>query len=112
MDNASALVVTGSVIVTGPVLTLTKQDFTAFFGIPFSGPVATFSDNNPGAVPTDYSASIDWGDGQTSAGRIEPRAEGGFNVIGSHTYLSPPQPPTSSTFGFTVFKARPNGTNI
>ncbi len=49
--------------------------------------VATFTDpDGPGPV-ADYSASIAWGDGQTSPGRITYNCTTGeFSVLGSHTY--------------------------
>jgi autotransporter-associated beta strand protein len=50
-----------------------------------SNAVATFTD--PGGVesPGDYSASIDWGDGHTSAGTIS-LSNGAFTVSGSNTF--------------------------
>jgi hypothetical protein len=51
--------------------------------------VATFTD--PGGVEpaADYSATIDWGDGTSSAGAILPAAANGtFTVQGSHSYNS------------------------
>src|SRR5262249_5225897 len=52
--------------------------------------VATFTDADPNGVPADYVATIDWGDGQTSAGTVaflgftpqDPQ----FSVKGSHVY--------------------------
>jgi hypothetical protein len=51
--------------------------------------VATLSDANPRAKPTDFSATIDWGDGQTTTGTVS-RADGTqtFLVRGSHVYAS------------------------
>jgi hypothetical protein len=54
-------------------------------GKPFSNAVATFNDPDTSAKPTDYSASINWGDGTTSAGTISGSG-GNFTVTGSHTY--------------------------
>ncbi len=44
--------------------------------------VATFTDADPGGTVSDYAATIDWGDGTTSAGTIT----GSFQVTGTHTY--------------------------
>jgi hypothetical protein len=53
----------------------------------YSGEVATFTDADTGATPADYSATIDWGDGTTSAGTIAATAvPGQFVVNGSHAY--------------------------
>src|SRR5205823_4733911 len=36
----------------------------------YTGPVATFSDDDPNGQPDDYLPLIDWGDGVQSAGRV------------------------------------------
>lgn len=51
----------------------------------YSGTVATFTDGNPSAPVSDFAASIDWGDGNTSTGTVSASG-GGFSVAGSHTY--------------------------
>src|SRR5262249_51223745 len=50
--------------------------------------VATFTDANPTAPLSDFTATIDWGDGSTSAGAIiQPGGTGtDFVVSGSHIY--------------------------
>jgi hypothetical protein len=58
-------------------------------GQPFSGVVATFSDPGPLAATTD-TATINWGDGQTSAGTIAPQGNGLFAVSGTHSYANAP----------------------
>jgi beta-glucanase (GH16 family) len=54
---------------------------TATQGTLFSGQVASFSDADPGGLPSDYTASINWGDSTTSAGIVSAGI-----VSGSHTY--------------------------
>jgi hypothetical protein len=57
----------------------------------FSGAVATFSDDaTPDGPASEFSATIDWGDGSPrSAGSVNRRDTGdGFWVSGSHTYAS------------------------
>jgi uncharacterized repeat protein (TIGR03803 family) len=49
-------------------------------------PVATFTDANPNATVSDFTATIDWGDGATSAGTIVAQSGGGFAVDAAHTY--------------------------
>src|SRR5262249_52094837 len=44
---------------------------------------------NTMAHAADFSATISWGDSQTSAGTIAANGSGGFNVSGSHTYAGP-----------------------
>jgi tetratricopeptide (TPR) repeat protein len=69
--------------VNNPVLVASPHDIKPATGLPFTGVVATFTDNDPSAVPGDFSASIDWGDGHTSAGSITNKISGGFNVRGT-----------------------------
>jgi hypothetical protein len=54
-------------------------------GTPFNGIVASLFDNNPAGAASDFTATIDWGDGTTSAGAVA-LAGIGFNISGSHTY--------------------------
>jgi hypothetical protein len=58
--------------------------------------VATFTDLG-GAEPTgDYSATINWGDGNASAGTVQSDGAGGFIVLGSNTYAE------EGTYAITV----------
>jgi hypothetical protein len=41
-----------------------------YYGLPFGAAIFSFLDSSPGSVPPDYSATIDWGDGSTSAGVV------------------------------------------
>src|SRR5947209_10097357 len=51
----------------------------------FHGPVATFSASDlSGATPT--GATIDWGEGTTTAGTISGSAQSGYTVSGTKTY--------------------------
>jgi hypothetical protein len=56
---------------------------------PFDGVVATFTDENPGAPLSDFTATIDWGDGTApTAGIISGPVGGVFSVSGSHRYAT------------------------
>jgi PKD repeat protein len=60
-------------------------------------PVATFTDTNSLASLSDFSATIDWGDGASiSAGPVKALPQGGFSVTGAHTYS------TAGSFKATV----------
>jgi hypothetical protein len=48
--------------------------------------VATFTDANPNAPVSDFSATINWGDGTTTSGTVVAQNGGGFAVDGTHTY--------------------------
>jgi PKD repeat protein len=67
-------------------LSATGRTVAGTEGTAFSGVVASFTDADPGGAAGDYSATIAWGDGSTTAGTIAPDGQGGFTVSGSHTY--------------------------
>lgn len=81
----------GGTVSTDPLMTAYGTAFSATEGQAFTGVVATFSDADPSASPSEYSATIDWGDGTTSPGTIS-----GWSVSGSHTYLE------EGAYGVTV----------
>jgi hypothetical protein len=72
-------------VIAFPVTASGGQSLTGTAGSPLSATVASVSDPNSADTPSDLSASINWGDGSTSAGTIMG-GSGNFAVIGSHTY--------------------------
>ncbi|HEX2834833.1 MAG TPA: BACON domain-containing carbohydrate-binding protein [Thermoanaerobaculia bacterium] len=52
----------------------------------FTGVAASFIDPDETRTAADYSASIQWGDGTSSAGTVVQTAAGHFDVTGSHAY--------------------------
>src|SRR5262249_21326828 len=81
-------------VVDGDSLSATGLTFSAIEQNPFSGNVATFSDTNTLASASDFTATIDWGDGTTSAGTVAG-ANGNFTVSGNHTYAEDGSYPVS-----------------
>ena len=61
----------------------------------FAGPTAAFTDDNKAAPSTDFTATIDWGDGTSSPGTVSGGG-GSYTVSGTHTYSS------SGTFTITT----------
>ncbi|MHB1524650.1 MAG: hypothetical protein ACYCYB_11935, partial [Candidatus Dormibacteria bacterium] len=57
----------------------------------FTGGAATFTDANPYAVASQFTATINWGDGTTTSGAIaaDPNVYAQFDVSGTHTYTQP-----------------------
>lgn len=53
---------------------------------PVSGTVATFTDANQSGTVADFTATVMWGDGSTSAGSVTGPAGGPFSVSASHSY--------------------------
>jgi hypothetical protein len=77
----------GTVTVTAAPLTVTALPApTIAVGVPFTAPIATFVSPNPKLTAADFSATIDWGDGTTTAGTVSMGASGGFSVNGNHLY--------------------------
>ncbi len=75
-----------TVFVTDAPLTAAATAVSATEGIAFTGVVATFADANPGATAGDFTATITWAPGQSTAGTVTPNPAGGFAVTGSFTY--------------------------
>jgi hypothetical protein len=86
-DSANA---TGHAFVTGTNgdLKATGQTIKAAAANSFSGQVATFVDPDSSTTQGTQTATIDWGDGQTSTGTISTTSNG-FSVSGTHTYATP-----------------------
>ena len=79
----------GSAVVSPVDPPLTATGLNIQSGKSFSGVVATFTDTNPSyPAASDFTATIQWGDGHSSTGAIAG-AGGGFSVSGSHTYRKP-----------------------
>jgi hypothetical protein len=70
--------------------------FMAMLDRPYAGVVATFTDADGFSKAGTFSATIDWGNGKTSAATIKADPSGGFDVVGNNTYL------TSGNFNVTV----------
>lgn len=80
--------ITDQVSVFDASLTAMGTAVAAIAGTAFTGTVASFTDANPNAPLSDFTATIDWGDGSTTAGNVAANGSGGFNVSGTHTYTS------------------------
>ncbi len=78
--NATATVGEAATIGTGATLAGTA-------GAAVSGAVVTFTHGVGGEPSSNFTASIDWGDGQTSAGTVS-ELQGTYSVAGSHTYAA------------------------
>jgi hypothetical protein len=83
---ASASETIGAVVGETDSLTGTGLTVTALEQNSFSGAVATFTDTNTNALANDFAATINWGDGTTTAGTVSGGTGGPFSVNGTHTY--------------------------
>jgi hypothetical protein len=86
---------TAPVTITDAALTATPASISGTEGSSLTAIVATFTDADPSPVLSDFTATIAWGDGNTTAGTITSNGAG-FNVTGTHTYA------TSGSFPVTV----------
>jgi hypothetical protein len=80
--SAQAVSTMLSTALTGSSLTITAN------APQFTGSVATFTDLDKSGSAADYTATITWGDGTTSAGQVADTGNGNFAVSGSHTYIT------------------------
>ena len=77
--------VAGATVLNAPIQ-ITGQTFHPPAAQPFTAVVASFTDANLRAEADDFSATVWWGDGTSSDGEIERRADGGFDLVAGHTY--------------------------
>src|SRR5262245_49630123 len=72
--------------VNDAALTASAKTIHPLEGQPFTGVVASFTDANPFGTFHEFTATIAWGDGQSSGGTIRFNGDGGWDVLGTHTY--------------------------
>jgi len=58
-------------------------------GTPLNGEVATFTDGNPLGAASDFTASITWGDGHSSDGKVTALGDGKFSISGENVFATP-----------------------
>jgi hypothetical protein len=86
-EMTTDVVVMGSFIVFDGSLSFAGSTaLNAIEGATLTGPLATFTDANPNAPPSDFSATIQWGDGTSSNGTIAVTG-GQVTVSGTHAYV-------------------------
>ncbi len=78
---------TSTAQVSSPPITASGFTIVVVEGQSYAGSIASFTDANPNAVATDFAATIDWGDGTTSAGSVMANGPT-FQVNGSHVYAA------------------------
>ncbi|MGH7134984.1 MAG: TIGR03118 family protein, partial [Pirellulales bacterium] len=93
----STATASGSVSVSAARLVFGSTAPTATEGLQFSGAVATFTDQDGNPNPFIYQATIDWGDGTTTAGTVTGAGSDSFTVNGTHTYASQGSEPMTIT---------------
>jgi hypothetical protein len=85
-DNVTTTLTGGVTATEADVLTAgVAPSIAAIAGTAFNGSVATFTDSYTANTASDFAATINWGDGTSSAGIITD-VNGAISVAGSHTY--------------------------
>jgi PKD repeat protein len=102
-------------VATAPIFTTESSVYPVpEFGAPiFTGIVGEFTDANPKAPLSDFTATIDWGDGTPNSAAVitEPGGVGtAFFVTGSHTYAS--TGPVGSSYPIQVFVVDAGGSKV
>ncbi len=82
-DDTNSPVSASFTVTVNPVLSLSVASVTATEGSAFSGVVAT---GNAYGTSNPLTATINWGDGNSSTVSVTPNADGSYSVSGSHTY--------------------------
>jgi photosystem II stability/assembly factor-like uncharacterized protein len=90
-DASNTAVVKGMAKVADAPLAPDYTDFLRHIilsapGKTFAAVVSSFTDADPKGTAGDYTATIAWGDGASSAGAVSANGRGGFDVTGSHGY--------------------------
>lgn len=85
-----------------PGLAATATSISGKEFVPFNGNVAIFSDSDTTQLASAFTATIDWGDGTTTAGTITGAA-GSFTVSAQHTYAD------EGSFTLSVTVSGPGG---
>ncbi len=81
LDNVSLTAVTDIISASAVIPPIPPQ----VTNTPFNGTVATFTDTDTAYLPSQFTTTITWGDGQTSTG-IVSGSGGSYTVAGMHTY--------------------------
>ena len=71
-------------VTASDTLTVKGIGITATAGSPFTGPVATVTDTNGASPASDFTTTVNWGDGSTTPGAVSGSSP--FTITGSHTY--------------------------
>jgi hypothetical protein len=98
-NGSSSATATDAIDVADAPLAVSGETLAAKANLPLTGTLATFTDSGGAEALSDYSATVNWGDGtNATAGSISgPNASGVFTISGSHTYVSAGTPTITVT---------------
>jgi N-acetylneuraminic acid mutarotase len=87
-SDGEAIDLKSHITVSDAALTGAANNFSPSVNILYTGTVATLTDGNPLASASDYTGTIDWGDGASDNAVFVSTGPGAFNINGSHTYTN------------------------
>jgi Domain of unknown function (DUF4214) len=93
-------------------LTGNGSNVVATRGQVFTGVVGTFTALDGTATSGEFSATINWGDGTTSPGTVAVNNNGGFEVMGTHTYATAGIDSISVMVTGVATSANPSGSSV
>lgn len=83
------LLLTGTANISASPMSLSGEEIFNTGGKIKNKVLATMSDSSASATASDYSATIDWGDGSVSPGVVKSIGKGSYHILGSHVYQAP-----------------------
>lgn len=114
-DGSCPFLPTGVVNIPPSVMVATGLQVDGFAGFPLAAPIATLSDTDLSAVPSEFTATVLWGDGQEVLASVLPTSSASpvtcpatsppsrcLIVYGQHTY------PDNGTFNVVVHVTKVN----
>src|SRR5262249_12987916 len=84
-ETATSVVVTSTATIQDAPLFVSGHDLSIPEGASLATTIASFTDGDPNAPLSDFTATILWGDGSSSSGQIV-QSGGSFLVQGAHAY--------------------------
>ena len=94
--TGTATATSTATVTEADALSGTPVNFSAASGASVTPTVGNFTDTDTANTPSDFTASINWGDATVSSGTVVSTGPGNFAVSGTHTYG------VSGTFTVTV----------
>jgi uncharacterized delta-60 repeat protein len=86
--GGSTAVVSSQIVVTDPALDAVFVPLSGTDTTPPAGVIAAFTDEDSNGTLRQYTTTISWGDGNTSAGVVASDGHGGFTVSGTNGYAA------------------------
>ncbi len=84
-DISKLFITNQTEVANAPILSI-NYPIDTIEGKTYDGVIARFKDTNTGSKASDFSASIDWGDGTNSTGLVVPDGDGEYSIKGQHSF--------------------------